>query len=274
MKFGKGDRIVLKFGTECLKKKDSNRVDEDVFLHICEKTAELYKQGYFPIIVTSGAVFMGMEQRGLEKRPEDPIELQSLAARGQPSLMSLYEHHLKNNGLGAAQIIVTHRDLRHNKYRQNLVEVANKCYANREIPIFNENDAISNEELKKEGKGKSYYFDDNDMLSFLIARYFEAKCDIMFNQRGGLYDNQGNLIEEVHFDDFDSIDHMVKDRKKSSIGRGGLVTKLKALQGCTKEDITGIMVSSSYITDKNISFLDIINQGGLDRTIFYPAEIR
>ena len=76
MQLNKGDKIVFKFGTECLREDGLNRVDEDVFLHICEKTAELYRQGYIPIIVSSGAVFMGMEKRGLDKKPKGTVALQ------------------------------------------------------------------------------------------------------------------------------------------------------------------------------------------------------
>ena len=99
--------IILKFGTECLRYKNENRVDDEIFLHISRKVAELYNQGIQTIIVSSGAVFMGMEKRGLNKKPNDIVELQSLAARGQPALIDLYEQHLSKAGLaGAGQIIV------------------------------------------------------------------------------------------------------------------------------------------------------------------------
>lgn len=272
MTLKQGDYIVLKIGTECLRQRDQNRVNEDVFLHVCEKVAQLYEQGYMPLIVSSGAVFMGMERRGLEKRPVNQVELQSLAARGQYHLMRLYEHHFGNNGFGAAQILVTHRDLKDIKYRRNLVEVAVECLRNREIPVFNENDAISNEELRRESRGKTYHFDDNDMLSYLIARYFEARFDVMFNRKGGLYTEDGTLIHEVRGDDFKKIVAMTRQRGKSKIGRGGLRTKIKALKGCTKNGIIGIMIHEKYLVDPDLSLLDMITQEGLDKTVFYPEK--
>lgn len=272
MNLDKGDRIVIKIGTECLKIGNQNRVNKDVILHICGKVAGLYNQGYQPIVITSGAVLAGMEKRGIVERPEDTIELQSLAARGQPVLMALYEHFLNRCGLGAAQIIFTHRDLEDRRSRASIVQVIDDCHKNGEIAVLNENDPASNEELKREAKRKSYYFGDNDMLSFLLARYAEAKIDMMFNPHGGLYNNRHQLIEEVRSGDFDRIGRMIRGRDKSTHGRGGLTTKMEAFHNCIRNGIVGVLTNSKYLTYVGMSIQDILNKKGFDRTIFYPAD--
>jgi glutamate 5-kinase len=277
-----GDSIVLKIGTEALRYKGENKVDRNVIRCLCNKTAELYGQGYKPKIVTSGAVFKGMEIKGINERPDEIIERQFLSGLGQRELMDMYANEFLKKGFKPYQLVLTHENLEKEENRNSIIKIMDMCYAENEntIPVINENDPVSDEEFKKKMQdeefrekinNEDYYFDDNDTLSYLIAKYSNSRIDIMFNPNGGLYDYDNELIKTICFEEQDSIIEMVKGRDKSPLGRGGITTKVETCFRCSENNIYGIIANSNLITDKNISFSEMLeNTSQYDMTVFIP----
>ncbi|MBN1377553.1 hypothetical protein JW949_04460 [Candidatus Woesearchaeota archaeon] len=272
-----GDSIVLKIGTEALKEKRKNKIDTKVIKCLCAKTAELYTQGYKPKIVTSGAVFKGMEIKGIKERPEKIIKLQYLSGLGQTNLINMYANEFRKKGFKPFQFLITHKNLENGENRKNIIKIIDMCYAEDEntIPVINENDPVSDEEFKEKIKDEEYYFDDNDTLSYLIAKYSNSSIDIMFNPNGGLYDDKDRLINEVYFNEKknEEIIRMIEGRDNSPLGRGGITTKVKTCFRCSENNMYGIIANSELITDKEVSFLDMLkNPYKYDMTVFMPKD--
>ena len=174
-------RIVVKFGTGVLTDR-RKQPDPAQLEQLVAQIAGQRQAGREIVLVTSGAVGAGMGALGYEKRPTELSALSACAAVGQSQLMTLYEKLFAAHGLRVAQVLLTHDDLEHHERhlnaRNTLVTLLNRGV----VPIINENDAVSFDELK---------FGDNDKLSALVASLLPADLLVILTTVDGVIENFG-----------------------------------------------------------------------------------
>ncbi len=215
-------RIVVKVGSS-LVTNEGRGLDEAAIAHWCSQLAQLRKDGREVIMVSSGAIAEGMKRLGWATRPHAIHELQAAAAVGQMGLAQMYETKLRENGLGSAQVLLTHADLADRERYLNARSTLLTLLKHGVIPVINENDTVVNEEIK---------FGDNDTLGALVANLVEADALIILTDQKGLYKadpRQNPTAEFVHVGQAgDPALEAMAGGAGSSIGRGGMITKILA----------------------------------------------
>src|SRR5690606_11865314 len=157
-------RIVVKVGSS-LVTNEGRGLDERAIGEWCRQLAGLVKAGREVVMVSSGAVAEGMKRLGWTARPKEINELQAAAAVGQMGLAQMYETKLRENGLGSAQVLLTHGDLADRERYLNARSTLLTLLDLNVVPVINENDTVVNDEIK---------FGDNDTLGALVANLVEA----------------------------------------------------------------------------------------------------
>jgi len=215
-------RIVVKVGSS-LVTNEGRGVDADAVGHWCRQMAALAGEGRELVMVSSGAIAEGMKRLGWSTRPKEIHELQAAAAVGQMGLAQIYESKLREHGMGSAQVLLTHADLADRERYLNARSTLLTLLSHRVIPVINENDTVVNDEIK---------FGDNDTLGALVANLVDADALVILTDQRGLYsadprkDPSARLIDEVRAGDPD-LERMAGGAG-SSIGRGGMITKVLA----------------------------------------------
>jgi glutamate 5-kinase len=185
--------------------------------------AALAAQGRELVMVSSGAVGGGMERLGWSIRPKDSDEKQAAAAVGQMGLVQMYETQLREHGLRSAQVLLTHADLADRERYLNARSTLLTLLALRVIPVINENDTVVNDEIK---------FGDNDTLAALVANLVEADALVILTDQRGLYSADPRKDPLARFIDEAAAGDPTLERMAggvgSSIGRGGMITKVLA----------------------------------------------
>jgi glutamate 5-kinase len=219
-------RIVIKVGSLAVTE-ESGGVSPSKIKIIAEQLKSLKAIGYAPILVSSGAINSG---RKFVKRPEEKKMMisyqQAAAAIGQPLLMKAYIDILSHFNQSCAQVLVTHEDFKDHKRFLNIRNTLNRLIENDILPIVNENDTVSFEEIT---------VGDNDQLAVMIAQVSDAEKLILLTEADGLYNKNPKEADAVRFDEIDFSDDFsgVKFAAKTSVGRGGMDTKLKAVRKLT-----------------------------------------
>ncbi len=216
-----GKRAVVKLGTGLLS--DNGGISASVISAVCGEIAFLKKKGFQILVVSSGAVGCGMIKLG-RKRPADISGAQMLASVGQPLLMDMWMKALSKKGLTAAQVLCSADDFSDRKKYLNLRRALLKILEEGIVPVINENDSVTVDELK---------FGDNDRLSALAASHIEARDLVILTNVEGLYVD-GKLVSELKNID-DAVLRSVGSA--SEFGTGGMKSKLLAakitrLSGC------------------------------------------
>ena len=254
---------VLKVGTSILRGTDEFST-EKVIERLCSLINKFILKGNKIVLVTSGAVGLGCRKLNLNKRPKDLSSLQAISAIGQVSLMTLYENILNEFGFNVAQILITKADFNSKESFKNASRTFQKLIDLNVIPIVNENDSISNEELK---------YGDNDTLSALVSLAINADKLILLTDIDNLYskdprkNNDATPIMEVHNSQLDAIKDKNRLSNKNEWGTGGIITKLSAAEIATKG---GVTVQLADGRDEQ-SLISIFNENKIG-TIFYPCE--
>jgi glutamate 5-kinase len=179
--FNKIQKIVIKIGTKTLTKEGTNGIDTDYIRLIAGQIAELRKKGKQVVIITSGAIGMGAGQLNLSEKVKDIKTRQACAAIGQPLLMTEYRKAFEQFGITVAQVLLTVDVLNNRKTYLNLRNSVETLLELGVVPILNENDSVSTEEI-----GSA--FGDNDRLSALVASKIDADLLIMLSDIDALYD--------------------------------------------------------------------------------------
>jgi glutamate 5-kinase len=183
----------------------------------------LVRDGREVIMVSSGAIAEGMKRLGWTTRPHELHELQAAAAVGQMGLAQMYETKLRENGLGSAQVLLTHADLADRERYLNARSTLLTLLSHGVLPVINENDTVVNDEIK---------FGDNDTLGALVANLVEADALIILTDQKGLYtadprrDPTATLVHEARAGDAKLED--MATGAGSSLGKGGMITKILA----------------------------------------------
>ncbi|MBV8503397.1 MAG: glutamate 5-kinase [Paucibacter sp.] len=215
-------RIVVKVGSS-LVTNEGRGVDADAIANWCRQLASLMREGRELIMVSSGAIAEGMKRLGWSARPKELHELQAAAAVGQMGLAQMYETCLRDQGMGSAQVLLTHADLADRERYLNARSTLMTLLAHQVLPVINENDTVVNDEIK---------FGDNDTLGALVANLVEADALIILTDQKGLYsadprkDPNARFIDEAVAGTPDL--EFMAGGAGSSIGRGGMITKILA----------------------------------------------
>lgn len=222
--FDKAKRVVVKVGSAILTTEDG--IDREVVANLAKEIAFLRDSGREVILVSSGAVAAGKKKLHFKDGQELSIkQKQAFAAIGQSQLMHDYDEAFGKHGYNIAQILLTHSDLSHRTRYLNVRNTIHTLFKFGVIPIINENDTISTEELK---------FSDNDNLGALLANLIEADMFISLTDVDALYDSNPlthpnakpiYTVSEVN----DKIQSMV-GHSKSLLGTGGMGSKISAAQ--------------------------------------------
>ena len=215
-------RIVVKVGSS-LVTNEGRGLDAVAIGQWCEQLAALVKDGREVIMVSSGAIAEGMKRLNWTTRPKAIHELQAAAAVGQMGLVQVYETKLRENGIGSAQVLLTHADLADRERYLNARSTLLALLQLGVVPVINENDTVVNDEIK---------FGDNDTLGALVANLVEADALVILTDQHGLFsadprkDPAAVLIAEGNAGD-PALEAMAGGAG-SSIGRGGMLTKILA----------------------------------------------
>ena len=215
-------RIVVKVGSS-LVTNEGRGLDAEAIGQWCQQLAALVQSGREVIMVSSGAIAEGMKRLGWASRPKAIHELQAAAAVGQMGLVQVYESELRKNGVGSAQVLLTHADLADRERYLNARSTLLSLLQFGVVPVINENDTVVNDEIK---------FGDNDTLGALVANLVDADALIILTDQKGLYtadprkDPAATFVHEAKAGD--SLLEAMAGGAGSSIGRGGMITKILA----------------------------------------------
>ena len=237
--------IVVKIGTSSVTLEDG-KIDRININKIVAQIYALSLRGSKVVLISSGAIKVGMGILGIKERPKDIPHLQACSATGQSYLMEVYNDIFENYGLFASQILLTYDDFRSRKRYLNLRNTFNVLMEMGCIPIVNENDTVSTDETK---------FGENDTLASLVATGINADLLINLSDVDGLYTKDPSknkdakripVVEEI-------TSEIVKLGGKSSsgVGSGGMASKIKAAKIAVSSG-TGFVIANSK--DENVIY--------------------
>lgn len=215
-------RVVVKIGTNALTNA-TGRFNREHFDRLADDLLWAAAQGRELVVVSSGAIALGVERLGYAARPKDIPGKQACAAVGQSRLMQAYEAAFETRNLRVAQVLLTHDDVQDRRRYLNARHVLQRLISEKVVPIINENDTVSVAELK---------FGDNDTLAGLVAGLVEAEALIVLSDVEGLFDSDprknpaARLISEVR--EFSPELLKLGGESLSGAGVGGMATKLRA----------------------------------------------
>lgn len=222
-------RIVIKVGTSTLAHKNGllniRRVEE-----LCKVMSDLKNAGHDIILVSSGAIGMGVGKLQLNERPKDVASKQAAAAVGQCELMYTYDKLFSEYNHTVAQLLLTGSDFEDDERHANFQKTMDRLLKFKALPIINENDTVATDEIK---------VGDNDTLSAIVAVNINAELLILLSDIDGLFtadphkNPDAKLISVVSEINDDII--ALGGKAGSSLGTGGMKTKLKAAQLCTEK---------------------------------------
>lgn len=215
-------RWVVKIGSALLTN-DGKGLAVDAIDDWVAQVADLRQAGHEVLLVSSGAVAEGITRLGWKQRPHALHELQAAAAIGQMGLVQAYESRFQKFGLHTAQVLLTHEDLSNRQRYLNARSTLRTLLDLGVIPIVNENDTVTTEEIR---------FGDNDTLAALVANLVEADMLVLLTDQQGLFDGDprsnpsARLVPEALAGDA-SLERMASG-SGGSLGRGGMLTKVRA----------------------------------------------
>lgn len=222
-------RIVVKVGTSSITAENGEANLRQIDL-LCRTISGVQSLGYDMILVSSGAIAVGANKMRMKSKPKEVKDKQAAAAVGQCELMHLYDRFFAEYGKITGQILVTSEDIEDENRKVNLTNTFEALLENRVIPIVNENDSVSHNEIQSE----NMLFSDNDMLSAIVAAFCRAATLVVLTDIDGLYDANpqtdpgARLISRV-----ERIDEGIRTLAKGTAtnrGTGGMITKLDAAE--------------------------------------------
>ncbi len=229
------DTVVVKIGTSSLTY-DNGKMNYRRIEKLAMVLSDLQNQGKRVILVSSGAIGVGVAKLNLPKKPTLVKEKQATAAVGQCQLMAIYDKFFSQYGQDVAQVLITKYTIDNEHSRSNAINTFSTLLEMGVIPIVNENDAISTEEIE---------FGDNDTLSAYVATLVQADLLIILTDIDGYYNDNpktnpdAKLIHEIY-----EITDEVKEKAGgagSKLGTGGMITKLIAAEIAAQTDTTTVI---------------------------------
>jgi len=217
-------RIVVKLGTSTLTA-GTDFLSPPRMVELVRQMAQIHQRGCKIVLVSSGAIAAGRERLGFPDLPKQIPAKQMLAAVGQPRLMALYEKLFDLYGIFVAQVLITRADLSNRRRYLNSRNTLESLLDQGVIPIVNENDTVTSEEIR---------VGDNDNLSARVANLIEADLLVLLTDQPGLYrtdphyDPSPDLIHEVVTPNIPQDIWEAAGDAHISLGTGGMLTKVQA----------------------------------------------
>jgi glutamate 5-kinase len=207
-------RVVVKIGSRTLAAEGGH-----IFDHVAAMLAD-HRQATF-VVVSSGAIALGVRKLGYRTRPKEVAKLQAAAAAGQSLLIRAYEEAFGRRGLTVAQVLLTYADLADRTRSNNAREALGALLEAGAVPILNENDSVAVDEIKL----------DNDQLAAMVAPLVDADLVVLLSDVDGLLDGDGHRIPIVRDVAVDALPHVRKST--STVGTGGMASKVEAARRAT-----------------------------------------
>jgi len=236
-------RIVFKVGTSTLTY-ETGKANIRRMSALAAVLSDLRNAGREVVLVTSGAISVGVGKLGLKKRPSDMPSRQAAATVGQCELMFMYDKLFGEYGNITGQLLITRSDIENGERRQNLVNTFEKLFEYGAIPVVNENDSVAVEEI---------VYGDNDSLSANVAKLVNADALIILSDINGLFsgnpreDEDATLITVV--EDINEEILALAGPVGSRRGTGGMVTKLQAARLATQAGIDTVVMNGTDPSD-------------------------
>ncbi len=253
--FDASRQVIVKAGTRLL-------IDRKSIAALVAGIAVLRGTGKKVLLVTSGAVGRGMEALNLKRRPRKLADVQALAAIGQRELMAIYSTECRKHGFIAAQLLLTAADLRNRERYLNVMNCINSLWEHDVLPIVNENDSVSVDELK---------FSDNDTLAAMLSALTGAGLTLILTTENGLRDRNadGTLGKRIplvtKFDD--ALKSLAGGTDNSDFSTGGMRSKLNAAEIVTRAG------AAMWIADgRDAEAIQNVMAGADIGTLFLPGK--
>lgn len=229
------------------------------------------------LVVSSGALLLGVSKLGLKNIPKDMKKKQALCAIGQTELMKLWSNSFSKYGISVSQVLITHEDIELPRRARNIEDTITEIFRFGSVPVINENDTVSTEEIR---------FGDNDFISAYISILMGARRLIFITDIDGVLDQRGNVIKEIKPEDIDTIwDKISKYKGRKIVSSGGIISKLTAskiasefgiecyiINGRNKENVklvleeknpgTKILPSKKYKSRREVWIIKVIRGKG------------
>ncbi|HCA29154.1 MAG TPA: glutamate 5-kinase [Ruminococcaceae bacterium] len=235
----KSKRVVIKVGTSTLTYANGNlnlrRIES-----LVKVLSDIKNSGREIVLVTSGAIGVGVAHLGLKERPCDIAGKQAAAAVGQCELMYIYDKQFSEYGHVTAQVLLTRDVIEDEDRKSNVINTINQLLIYGAVPIVNENDTVSIEEIE---------FGDNDTLSAVVAVLSGSDALIIMTDIDGLYSSDPRTHDDAVMIPFvDTIDDALRASASgagSSRGTGGMITKLHAAEIAGEAGIPTVIMNGS-----------------------------
>lgn len=233
-------RLIIKIGTSTLTH-SSGRLNIRLVGQLCRVISDLKNAGHEIVLVSSGAIGMGVGKLNLSSRPTDMPTKQAAAAVGQCELMYVYDKLFSEYNHTVAQILITGEDVQNALRREHFENTIFKLLELNALPIINENDTVSTEEIT---------VGDNDTLAAIVAVSVKADLLVLLSDIDGLYtadpkkDGHARLIPVVEAIDNDIVS--LAGGAGSLLGTGGMATKINAAKICSDNSVDMVITNGAY----------------------------
>jgi len=244
-------RAIVKIGSRTLSS------DSGVYDRIA--TALSRREGMQVIVVSSGAIALGLSVLGLKTRPREMAKLQAAAAAGQSKLMRRYEEAFERVGGRVAQVLLTHADLAERSRANNAREALDALLDASVVPIINENDTVAVDEIR---------FGDNDQLAAQVAALVSADLLVLLSDVEGLLDREGkrvSVVRDIESEALPLVDRAPLESAGEKVGTGGMASKLEAARRGTLAGAAVVIADARATTT-----LDDLFEGRDVGTLFVP----
>ena len=228
-------RLVIKLGSSQIADQ-AFKVRTSNLSSLVDQISVIRKKGIDVVLVSSGAIALGMGELGEKKRPSQLAQLQARAAIGQPLLMHTYHELFKKHNLKCAQVLLTQDDFDNRSRYLSAQRTLDSILDEGVIPVINENDTTSTEEIK---------FGDNDKLSALVASSLEADLLVILSDVDGYYDENKQVLEKVSQEDYYKAKAVAAGTSNTEMARGGMITKVDAIFIASAAKIPSVIASGS-----------------------------
>jgi len=251
-------RVVIKIGSSILYSSKGS-LDEALVNSLVSQIKELSENNIEVVLVSSGAIALGMAALKLDSRPKELSYLQAAASIGQNELMNVYRNFFKKVGLSCGQVLLTWEDFNERRRYLNAKNTLLTLLKLGAIPVINENDTVSTDEIK---------FGDNDRLSALVATLVSADLLVILSDVDGLWDKDKKIIKIV-----DKITAEIKALAcptKKVICVGGMITKLDAAKIAIDSGIPCVIAKGG----RQGVILEAVRNTAAAGTLFVPKDVR
>ncbi len=242
-------KIVLKFGTASLMSKRSNSIlSSTIFRDVGNQVAKLKKKGFNVVIVSSGAVQAGKEVLSfLSPEIKERLNQKEIAGIGNRHLLNRWGEALRPSGMEVCQMLITHENWKNIRERNNIKKGILDCANSSIVPVINENDIVSDEEIRWMEEGIS----ENDKLAQMVAILIKADAMLFLTASEGVYNKDPKEEGALLLPKIDGL-NPPKIFEKSLNGSGGMEVKIKAATECLKGGVERVAISGVHSNKKTI----------------------